>query len=65
MLLAGYGILASGPEVVLNPYIEILTAHGIACHLNTGPVQPKPQAVGLLMNRGFVVSQYMWAERVL
>jgi hypothetical protein len=65
VLLAGYGILAFGPEVVLTPYIEILTAHGVACRLNTSTLQPEPRAVALLMNRGFVVSEYMWAERIL
>ena len=65
VILAGYGIVASGPELVLISYMEILTAHGVDCRLNASPVQPKPQAVGLLMARGFVVSQYMWAERIL
>lgn len=65
VLLAGYGIVASGPTVILDTYIEVLAAHGVACHINTGSEEQIPQAVGLLMDRGFVVSQFMWAEQIL
>jgi len=65
VLLAGYGIFAEGPRVALRQYAEILSSHGAECNLLEGPPTPKPQAIGLLMCQGFVVSEYLWAERIL
>jgi hypothetical protein len=65
VLMAGYGIVGSGPESVLNQYTEILKAHGVQCRLISSNSEKKAPAVALLMERGFVVSQFMWAEQLL
>jgi hypothetical protein len=65
VLLAGYGILASAPPDILGTYAEVLETNQVESHFKAELDKPGPQAIALLMDRGFVVSQYMWAEQVL